>query len=79
MKAFINLNLKNSKYMIQISHLSIQQKNFLNFIVVQVHFSAFSPHPSLIPSPPHLPPIPTPFPLLSMCHSTGIYSMLTVS
>ena len=34
-------------------------KNFSpNFI--QVQFSAFSPHPSLTPGPPHLPPISTP-------------------
>ena len=31
-----------------------------NFIVVQVQFSAFSPHPSLIPSPPHLHSVSTP-------------------
>ena len=29
------------------------------FIVVQVHFSAFSPTPAQNPSPPHLPPIST--------------------
>ena len=33
---------------------------FSNFIVVQVQFSAFSPQPSLTPSPPHHPPISTP-------------------
>ena len=43
---------------------------FPDFIVIQVQFSAFSPHPSLTPSPPHLPPVSTPLPyppLLSMC------------
>ena len=38
---------------------------FPNFLVVQVEFSAFSPHHSLIPSAPHLCPIFTP-PLLPM-------------
>ena len=32
---------------------------FYFFIVVQVQFSAFSPHPSSTPSPPHLSPIST--------------------
>ena len=30
-----------------------------NFIVIQLQFSAFSPHPRLIPRPLHLPPIST--------------------
>ena len=45
---------------------------FPNFIVVQVQFSAFSPYPSLTPSPPHLPPISTPSPPPIIIHVSFI-------
>ena len=35
-----------------------------NFIFVQVQFSAFSPHPRLTPSPPHIAPVSTPTPVI---------------
>ena len=38
-----------------------------NFIVIQVQFSAIFPYPSLIPSPPHLPPFSDPHPTPRCC------------